>query len=179
MMVLKNFKNSVVLKPSIIFGKGDNFFGQFAKMSKFMPFLPVVGPNVRFQPVYVGDLSKFLIKQDNAFTEIETHSANEREREIASRDPSHYSDWLFHSENIEGHRCRHPRSPRLGGLSTNFQMAKRYVQRYTIVFIINDICRAVNSWSKTTKNFAVQAPVEANVANANLVLGGFAPTVIL
>ena len=58
--VLKNFKNSVVLKPSIIFGKGDNFFGQFAKMSKFMPFLPVVGPNVRFQPVYVGDVAEAI-----------------------------------------------------------------------------------------------------------------------
>jgi len=58
--VLKNFKNSVVLKPSIIFGKGDNFFGQFARMSKFLPFLPVIGPNVKFQPIYVGDVAQAI-----------------------------------------------------------------------------------------------------------------------
>ena len=75
----KEFLNSVIVRPSVVFGKGDNFTNFFSEMSKFSPFLPLIGTpsikfsknifkifnfekKVRFQPVYVGDLSKFLIK---------------------------------------------------------------------------------------------------------------------
>ena len=75
----KEFLNSVIVRPSVVFGKGDNFTNFFSNMSKFSPFLPLIGTplirfsknifkifnfekKVRFQPVYVGDLSKFLIK---------------------------------------------------------------------------------------------------------------------
>jgi len=75
----KEFFNSVIVRPSVVFGKGDNFTNFFSEMSKFSPFLPLIGTpsikfsknifkifnfekKVRFQPVYVGDLSKFLIK---------------------------------------------------------------------------------------------------------------------
>ena len=59
--VIKNYKNAVILRPSIIFGIGDNFFGQFAKMSKFFPFLPIIGSNVKFQPVFVKDVAQAVI----------------------------------------------------------------------------------------------------------------------
>ncbi|MAI29058.1 MAG: complex I NDUFA9 subunit family protein [Pelagibacteraceae bacterium TMED124] len=75
----KEFPNAVIVRPSVVFGKGDNFTNFFSKMSKFSPFLPLIGTpsinfskdifnifdfkkKVKFQPVYVGDLSKFLIK---------------------------------------------------------------------------------------------------------------------
>ena len=75
----KEFPNSVIVRPSVVFGKGDNFTNFFSNLSKFSPFLPLIGTpsikfsknifkilnfekKVRFQPVYVGDLSKFLIK---------------------------------------------------------------------------------------------------------------------
>ena len=75
----KEFLNSVIVRPSVVFGKGDNFTNFFSNMSKFSPFLPLMGTpsieisknilkilnfekKVMFQPVYVGDLSKFLIK---------------------------------------------------------------------------------------------------------------------
>ena len=75
----KEFFNSVIVRPSVVFGKGDNFTNFFSEMSKFSPFLPLIGTpsikfsknifkifnfekKVKFQPVYVGDLSKFLIK---------------------------------------------------------------------------------------------------------------------
>ena len=29
-------------------------------MSKFLPFLPVIGPNVKFQPIYVGDVAQAI-----------------------------------------------------------------------------------------------------------------------
>ena len=75
----KEFPNAVIIRPSVVFGKGDNFTNFFSKLSKFSPSLPLIGTpsiklsknifkilnfrkEVKFQPVYVGDLSKFLIK---------------------------------------------------------------------------------------------------------------------
>ena len=58
----KNFKSSIILRPSIIYGNGDNFFGLFSKISKFSPVIPVIGPNTMFQPVYVGDVALAVIE---------------------------------------------------------------------------------------------------------------------
>ena len=45
-------------KPSIIFGPDDNFYNQFASILKMSPVMPVVCPNTRFAPVYVGDVAQ-------------------------------------------------------------------------------------------------------------------------
>ena len=60
--IKKNLKSSIILRPSIIYGKGDNFFGLFSKISKFSPFIPIIGPNTLFQPVYVNDVSLAVIE---------------------------------------------------------------------------------------------------------------------
>ncbi|KAI5451405.1 hypothetical protein NCC49_001712 [Naganishia albida] len=50
---------ATIVRPSLVFGPGDQFFARFAKLAKFLPFLPVFGGgNSRFQPVYVGDVAK-------------------------------------------------------------------------------------------------------------------------
>ncbi|MGV6847736.1 MAG: complex I NDUFA9 subunit family protein [Marinibacterium sp.] len=49
--------NAVILRPSVIFGPEDQFFNRFAQMTRLGPFLPVVGGNTRFQPVYVDDVA--------------------------------------------------------------------------------------------------------------------------
>ena len=56
-LVLAAFPNAVILRPSVIFGVEDQFFNRFAGMSRFSPFLPVVGGATRFQPVYVDDVA--------------------------------------------------------------------------------------------------------------------------
>lgn len=43
-------------KPSIIFAPDDNFYNQFANLLKISKILPLVCPNTRFAPVYVGDV---------------------------------------------------------------------------------------------------------------------------
>ena len=50
---------AVVLRPSLVFGPEDQLFNRFATMAKISPVLPVVGPDTRFQPVYVGDVARF------------------------------------------------------------------------------------------------------------------------
>jgi NADH dehydrogenase len=56
--VLENFPSTTILRPSVIFGEGDNFFSMFAELSRYMPFLPLIGGgNTKFQPVFVGDVA--------------------------------------------------------------------------------------------------------------------------
>ena len=60
--IRRNFKSSIILRPSIIYGNGDNFFGLFSKISKFAPIIPIIGPSTMFQPVYVDDVSLAVIE---------------------------------------------------------------------------------------------------------------------
>ncbi len=54
--ILHHIPEAVILRPSVVFGPEDQFFNRFAGMPG--PFLPVVGANTRFQPVYVDDLAE-------------------------------------------------------------------------------------------------------------------------
>ncbi len=51
------FPGAVILRPSIVFGVEDQFFNRFGRMARLTPVLPVVGPETRFQPVYVDDVA--------------------------------------------------------------------------------------------------------------------------
>jgi uncharacterized protein YbjT (DUF2867 family) len=56
--VTQTFPGTVILRPSIMFGVEDGFFNRFASMARFTPVMPLVGPDTRFQPVYVDDVAK-------------------------------------------------------------------------------------------------------------------------
>ncbi len=58
--VLECLPNSNIIRPSLIFGAEDTFFNRFAKLSSISPFIPVVGPETKFQPVYVDDVAKVI-----------------------------------------------------------------------------------------------------------------------
>lgn len=65
------FPNAVILRPSVVFGPRDDFFNRFAAMAKTVPAMPLIGGGkTKFQPVYVGDVSKAVI---SALTDAETH----------------------------------------------------------------------------------------------------------
>ncbi|MBN8520538.1 MAG: complex I NDUFA9 subunit family protein [Alphaproteobacteria bacterium] len=59
----KAFPSVTILRPSIVFGAGDGFFNLFARLSLFMPVLPLIGGgHTRFQPVFVGDVADAVVK---------------------------------------------------------------------------------------------------------------------
>lgn len=60
--VLKHMPDAMILRPSIIFGTEDQFFNRFAGMTRFGPFLPIVGASSKFQPVYVDDVAQAAVK---------------------------------------------------------------------------------------------------------------------
>jgi uncharacterized protein YbjT (DUF2867 family) len=54
--VREAFPAATIFRPSLLFGPEDNFFNRFAGMTRFSPFLPLIGGGkTRFQPVHVGD----------------------------------------------------------------------------------------------------------------------------
>ena len=58
-----NFKPSVILRPSVVFGPSDKFFETFATIAQFSPFLPLIGGGkTKFAPIYVGDVAKAIVK---------------------------------------------------------------------------------------------------------------------
>ncbi len=56
--VREAFPNAVILRPSIIFGREDQFFNRFAAMARLSPVVPLIGAETRFQPVYVDDVAE-------------------------------------------------------------------------------------------------------------------------
>ena len=59
--ILAHMPEAVILRPSIVFGREDQFFNRFARMARFSPVLPVVGAETRFQPVFVDDVAKAAV----------------------------------------------------------------------------------------------------------------------
>lgn len=52
--------SAVILRPSIIFGREDQFLNRFAGLIRMLPVVPVIGASTRFQPVFVGDVAKAI-----------------------------------------------------------------------------------------------------------------------
>ncbi len=61
--VQRAFHDAIIIRPSVIFGHEDKCINMFASMSKFMPFLPLIGGGgTKIQPVYVGDVAKAIVR---------------------------------------------------------------------------------------------------------------------
>ncbi len=61
--VLAAAPDATILRPSILFGPEDDFFNRFAAMARMSPALPLVGGGeTKFQPVFVGDVARAILK---------------------------------------------------------------------------------------------------------------------
>ena len=58
---LENFKQTVIIRPSVVCGPEDNFTNLFSKLS-ILPVIPVVGKNYNFQPILVSDVANSILK---------------------------------------------------------------------------------------------------------------------
>lgn len=55
------FPRAAILRPSIVFGREDQFINRFAAMMRVSPVIPVIAPATKFQPVYVGDVADAVV----------------------------------------------------------------------------------------------------------------------
>ena len=58
---LNNFKNTVIIRPSVVCGTEDNFTNLFSKLS-ILPVIPIVGINYKFQPILVTDVADSIVQ---------------------------------------------------------------------------------------------------------------------
>ena len=54
------YKDATIIRPSIIFGKDDNFLNMFGDLISKLPVLPVFGPEAKLQLVYVDDVAEAI-----------------------------------------------------------------------------------------------------------------------
>jgi uncharacterized protein YbjT (DUF2867 family) len=59
--VRERFPGATILRPSVIFGREDQFINRFANLIRLLPVVPVIGGGAKFQPVYVGDVARAIV----------------------------------------------------------------------------------------------------------------------
>ena len=59
--VRKAFPGATIIQPSVVFGPEDELTNRFAGLGK-LPVVPVLKPDVKFQPVYVVDLARAIAR---------------------------------------------------------------------------------------------------------------------
>jgi NADH dehydrogenase len=56
------FPEATIIRPSIMFGPEDAFLNRFAGLIAHAPVVPVIRPDVRFQPAWVVDVARAVAK---------------------------------------------------------------------------------------------------------------------
>jgi NADH dehydrogenase len=62
-LLREEFPDSVILRPSIVFGPEDEFFNKFAWLARLSPVLPLIGGgHTKFQPVFMSDVAAAILR---------------------------------------------------------------------------------------------------------------------
>lgn len=56
------FAEATIIRPSLLFGPEDAFVNRFARLIARAPVVPIIRPNVRFQPAWVVDVGRAVAK---------------------------------------------------------------------------------------------------------------------
>lgn len=59
--VLTAFPGATILRPSVLFGREDQFVNRFAAMIAALPVVPVLRGEAKFQPAYVADAADAVV----------------------------------------------------------------------------------------------------------------------
>lgn len=55
------FPTATILRPSVVFGREDAFVNKFASMISMLPVVPVICPDAKLQPIFVGDVANAVV----------------------------------------------------------------------------------------------------------------------
>ncbi|RXZ42601.1 complex I NDUFA9 subunit family protein [Crenobacter cavernae] len=60
-VVMQSGLDWTILRPSVVFGRGDHFLNLFAALGKTLPVLPLAGADTRFAPIWVDDVARAVV----------------------------------------------------------------------------------------------------------------------
>ena len=63
----------VIVRPSVVFGRGDSFATMFAGLARFFPVMLLPCADAKFQPVAVEDLARMICNGDGGRNPAESH----------------------------------------------------------------------------------------------------------
>jgi len=87
-LITKELKNSIIIRPSVILGNGDQFLSNLLPIFKMSFFIPLFGDgSKKFQPVLIEDIVDFVSNL------IELPSLNERLFELGGPDVFTYREF--------------------------------------------------------------------------------------
>jgi uncharacterized protein YbjT (DUF2867 family) len=66
------FPAAIIVRPSIVFGVGDDFFNTLGYIARMLPIMPLFGGKTRFQPVYVGDVAEAVAQAATGTAQVGT-----------------------------------------------------------------------------------------------------------
>ena len=54
--------DAIITRPSLVFGPEDDFFNRFGEIARFLPIIPLIGADTKFQPIFVGDVAEVVAR---------------------------------------------------------------------------------------------------------------------
>lgn len=87
--------DTIIMRPSAIFGADDTFFNRFANMARFSPFMPLIGGgNTMFQPVFIDDVAEAIaLSVDGKLKSGETY-------ELAGPESRSLKEWMIRTLEV-------------------------------------------------------------------------------
>jgi NADH dehydrogenase len=87
-----------VFRPSVVFGPEDRFLNNFALLARLLPVFALPCPDARFQPVYVGDVARAMLR---ALDDPITHG---KAYELCGPRQYHLKELVEYVCQLTGHR---------------------------------------------------------------------------
>lgn len=88
-----------IFRPSVVFGQHDKFLNLFAKLSAWLPVLPLGGAHTRFQPVYVEDVVSAIVHA------LVQRAGIDQIIELAGPRVYTLADLVRYVAHLQGHHC--------------------------------------------------------------------------
>ncbi|PHQ71566.1 MAG: complex I NDUFA9 subunit family protein [Sneathiella sp.] len=99
-LAAKEFPGATILRPSVVFGRDDDFFNRFALMVTLTPVFPIAdGGRAKMQPVWIEDLTDAIVRI------LESSAHQGKTWELTGPDAYSFHDLMQMVLDYTGRKC--------------------------------------------------------------------------